>query len=371
MRDFLCAMLIAILGGATLSAAPSSHETGLPPSKSILTVLCYHNIDIRSPKNSPYSVTSAQLTDELNALKAAGFDFVSLEQVQAFYASGKPLPSKSALITFDDGHENIYEHAYPILKKMNIPWLLFVFPTAIGGGHEKGFMNWDEVQQLNKEGVAIGSHSFDHPYLTRPGKEISTPEAYDAWLDKELIRSKRLIEDKLGSPVNAFASPFGALNNVVQQHIKNAGYSLAFNIFGSNNDALNNPLELNRIIVLSTHSPEMVVKKAEERPLHFTKEFPGSLQVYTGMLATAGFSLEGIDDYIPGSIQVLINGTRIETLKENGSSFMFDVPAPGRSKGYIVTVYARGRSGEIFSQSYYFIYATKKPDFLKLAPAKT
>jgi peptidoglycan/xylan/chitin deacetylase (PgdA/CDA1 family) len=345
-------------------ASPLFSETNSVSSKSVLTVLCYHNIDLLTPKNSPYSVTSARFVDELNALKAAGYEFVSQEQVEAFYVSGKQLPSRSALVTFDDGHENIYERAFPILKRMGIPWILFIFPTAIGGGHEKGFMDWDEVRALLKDGVAIGSHAYDHPYLTRPGKEISTLEAYGAWLDKELVHSKQLIEEKLGSAVTAFASPFGALNMVVQRHIKDAGYTLAFNIFGSNNDASNNRLELNRIIVLASDTSETVLKKAEERPLHFAKELPGSLQVVGGAFTTINFTLADIENYIPGSIHALFNGVRIETLKENGASFAFDIPAPDHAKGYIVTVYARNLSGETCSQSYYFIYAPTKPDFL-------
>lgn len=365
MRVIFYAMLLAVLGNAAVPVGASSPETDMSAAKTVLTVLCYHNVDLSSPKNSPYSVTSTQFADGLKALKNAGFDFVSLAQVEAFYTSGEQLPARSVLITFDDGHENIYKHAYPILKSMGIPWALFVFPTAIGGGHEKGFMDWSEVQTLHKEGVAIGSHSFDHPFLTRPESGVSTPAAYAQWLDKELVYSRKVIEEKLGSKISAFASPFGALNEVVQQHIRSSGYSLAFNVFGSNNDRMNDPLQLNRIIVLANDSPETLLKKAGEQPLHFGKTLPGSLQVFTGALGSISFSLDGFADYIPGSIHALVNGTRIEALKEDGPSFTADIPAPDRPKGYIVTVYAHRKTGEPCSQSYYFIYAKEKPAFLR------
>ena len=358
-------MLMAVLGSAAASAETAAPGSGPPMAKTVLTVLCYHNIDLSSPKNSPYSVTSAQFADELKALKNTGFDFVSLEQVEAFYSSGKPLPSRSVLITFDDGHENIYKHAYPILRNLGIPWVLFVFPTAIGGGHEKGFMDWSDVQTLHKEGVAIGSHSFDHPFLTRPGSAVSTPAAYDAWLDKELVHSRKLIEEKLGARVSAFASPFGALNAVVQQHIRDSGYSLAFNVFGSNNDRTNDPLELNRIIVLAKDTPETIMEKAREQPMHFMKTLPGSLQIFTGVLGSIAFSLDAFADYIPGSVHAIVNGTRLDALKENGPAFTAEIPAPDRSKGYIVTVYAHKKTGEVCSQSYYFLYAREKPVFLR------
>lgn len=364
MRIVAFAFLLGLSVIFPAEASPSLPEQGRPQAKSLLAVLCYHNIDLASPKDSPYSVTSAQLAAEITALKGAGFEFVSLERVDEFYALGKPLPAKSALITFDDGHQNIYEHAYPLLKSMKIPWALFIFPTGIGRGHEKGFMNWDEVRKLNKEGVAIGSHSLDHPFLTKPTGAAATLDGYSAWLDKELQYSKSLIEKQLGSKVRAFAAPFGALNATVQRHIEDAGYSLAFNVFGSNNDGLSDPLELNRFIVLAKDSPEAIVKKAEERPLHFGGSSPGSLQVFTGLLSSISFSLDGAEEYQPGSIRAIVNGTKLDALRGDGSSFTAPFPPPDRSKGYIVTVYATDKTGEPCSQSYFFLYAKEYPAFL-------
>jgi peptidoglycan/xylan/chitin deacetylase (PgdA/CDA1 family) len=364
LRNLIFVLLLSFFGILSPQAAPSSRDAGSSQPKSLLVVLCYHNVDLVKPEKSPYSVTSAQFVDELNAFKAKGFQFVSEEEVKAFYLAGKPLPPLSVLVTFDDGHANIYEKARPILKRMNIPWMLFIFPTAIGGGHEKGFMDWSEVRTLQKEGVAIGSHAYDHPYLTKPGKEISTPEAYESWLDKELVHSRQLIEEKLGSPISSFAAPFGALNEVAQRHIQSAGYALAFNVFGSNNDAQSEKLELNRIIVLASDTPETLVKKATERPLHFSKTSPGSLQVVGGPLKTIAFSLSGIENYLPGSFRVMYNGSKVEILRQDGPSFSFDIPTPDRSKGIIVTVYAHDLSGANCSQSFYFIYATAKPIFL-------
>jgi peptidoglycan/xylan/chitin deacetylase (PgdA/CDA1 family) len=364
MKKFLASFYIAILGLGLASAAPVSADSDLPQANSLLTILCYHNIDLLSPKNSPYSVTTQAFVDQLKALKSAGFEFVSLRQIESFYLKGAPLPTRSALITFDDGHQNIFEHAYPVLKKMNIPWMLFVFPTAIGGGHEKGYMDWTDVRTLYKDGVAIGSHSFDHPYLTRPDKEINTPAAYGEWLKKELVHSKKLIEEKLSVKVTTFASPFGALNDVVQRYIGNSGYSLAFNVFGSNNDYRTDPLQLNRIIVLANDTPETVVKKAEESPLHFGKLLPGSLKVISGQLNSIVFTLDRFKDYVPGSIHVLLNGAKPDSFTRAGSSFNIGFTAPDHTKGYIVTVYARKKTGESCSQSYYFIYAASKPGFL-------
>lgn len=368
MRRFLCAALALLVGGASLPAkdiSPPGPAAAIPPAQNLpapastLTVLCYHNIDLASSKDSPYSVTSAQFMEQLNALKSAGFTFVSLEQVLAFYASGTPLPSRSVLVTFDDGHLNIYEHAYPILKSMGIPWLLFIFPTAIGRGHEKGFMNWDEIRALRRDGVAIGSHSFDHPYLARPGDTAAAAIGYDAWLDKELVYSKTLIEKNLGEKISAFAAPFGDLNEAVQRHIAAAGYSLAFNIFGSNNDARSDPLQLNRLLVLSPTSGESLAKRAGELPLHCAMLQPRPLQAFEGDLKALSFSLAA-DEYVPDSIRVLVNGELLKTLKIEGSVLTAEISGLVRPKGCIVRIYARKKTGASCSQSYYFYYAGGK-----------
>ena len=365
MRVFLFVLFLSISNLAAVSAGSSSPGLESPKTESLLSILCYHNIDLSSPKDSPYSVTSSTFAAELTALRNAGFEFVSLGQVEDFYASGKPLPPRSVLITFDDGHENIYTRAYPLLKRMGIPWALFIFPTAIGRGHERGFMDWNEVRTLHGEGVAIGSHSFDHPFLTKPEAGVATREAYDRWLDKELKYSKKLIETQLGTKVTSFASPFGALNDVIQQHIGNSGYSLAFNVFGSNNDRASDPLQLNRIIVLAKDTPETIVKKAQERPLHFRNTIPGSLRVFTGLFGSIAFSLDDIAELAPGSVHALLNGKKIDALEENGSVFSASIPAPTSSKNYVVTVYATRKTGESCSQSYAFTYAEKFPAFLQ------
>jgi peptidoglycan/xylan/chitin deacetylase (PgdA/CDA1 family) len=87
-----------------------------------------------------------------------------------------------------------------------------------------GFMNWDEVRQLGEFGVDIGSHTVNHPILTKcdPGELIS-----------ELRESKRVIESQTGKPCRAIAYPNGGaedFNNEVMKKAEEAGYELAFTV---------------------------------------------------------------------------------------------------------------------------------------------
>lgn len=331
----------------------------------LLAVLCYHNISPVKTEDSAYSVTGEILASHVTALRADGFAFVSMEQVRDFYGSGKPLPAKSALITFDDGRLSVFELARPLLKSLGLPWAMFVYPTAINAGHDRKFMNWDDLRTLAAEGVAIGSHAYDHPYLTKPPAEVATPEAYQAWLDRQLGKSRLAIERELGKPVYAFAIPFGAINREAQARLGPNGYSLAFNIFGSSNDSGTDPLQLNRILVMASQKPEKLVARAREKPLHFALQLPLPLDTVTGSLDRLSFSLPGIAGLDPASIEIRLDGNQPGHSVSAKGEIVVPLTAPAKDKTYLVSVRATARTGQAYSQSWFFSYRSRKPAFLK------
>ena len=70
---------------------------------------------------------------------------------------------RKVLITIDDGYESFYKNAWPILKKSQIPFILFVSTREVG---KKGYMSWEDIRELDKfDFVEIGNHSHSHDYL--------------------------------------------------------------------------------------------------------------------------------------------------------------------------------------------------------------
>lgn len=106
--------------------------------------------------------------------------------------------STKALISFsfDDGYLSTYTKALPILEKYGYSGTVFVITSAIGSG---GYMNAQQLQDLQRRGWEIGSHSHAHTFLT---------ELSDAQLTYELVASKSILES-LGLKVFGFASPGG------------------------------------------------------------------------------------------------------------------------------------------------------------------
>jgi peptidoglycan/xylan/chitin deacetylase (PgdA/CDA1 family) len=115
---------------------------------------------------------------------------------------------KSIAITFDDGYESVFQHAWPILKKYNIPATVFINPAFMGQfntwdvnlGQRFRHMDWHHVKQLHEAGWEVGSHGMTHRDLTRLEKTAGK---------KELNQSIKLIERHLGSCSRVCSYPFG------------------------------------------------------------------------------------------------------------------------------------------------------------------
>jgi len=130
-------------------------------------------------------------------------------------------------ITFDDGFADNLWFALPVLKKFNISGVVFLTVGYIGtekifpryNSYEKDrFLKWNEVRELVKEGIEIGSHSLTHPRLTQiPLKEVK----------REIEDSKKIIEDKTGKEVKYFCYPYGDFNKRIMEIVEKAGYELA------------------------------------------------------------------------------------------------------------------------------------------------
>jgi peptidoglycan/xylan/chitin deacetylase (PgdA/CDA1 family) len=83
-------------------------------------------------------------------------------------------------------------------------------PANLGKGL---LLSWGEVREMHDDGVAFGAHSVNHPVLTN----LPLEEA-----KKEIIQSKKDIEEKLGQPVTAFSYPNGDFNPQIVEFTKDA-----------------------------------------------------------------------------------------------------------------------------------------------------
>lgn len=191
-----------------------------------IPIILYHNLNPTIPGSM--TVTPQKFEANLKLLKDNGFTFIPLKEAVE-YLQGKrdSLPPKPVVLTADDGWESVYTYMYPITKKLKIPVTLFIYPESISTKH---FLTWDQLQELKNSGLFdIQGHTYSHPNF-KVAKRNHSPAAYEQFVQKELVTSKKILEDKLGIKVTLLAWPFGIYNEYLENQAAKAGYAMAFTI---------------------------------------------------------------------------------------------------------------------------------------------
>lgn len=176
----------------------------LQPERARIPILMYHSIS--EPGNHtrhPYFQTTtnpAVFEGHLRYLHENGYLATNLTN----QLSASKSPGRSVVITFDDGFQDFYTHAFPLLSKYRYSATVFLPTAFIGETTSRHFndtacMTWGQIRELQSAGIQFGSHTVTHPQL----RMLSTND-----LQGEVRCSKETIEDKLSCPVNSFAYPY-------------------------------------------------------------------------------------------------------------------------------------------------------------------
>ena len=171
-----------------------------------IPILMYHGIsDSDESAVHPYYRTNTTLTmfeQQVRYLHQNGYRTVSVTEVFSSLQTAASV-EKLVGITFDDGYQNFYTNAFPILNQYRYSATVFL-PTAYIGQVSRQFngsdcLTWNQVRELRKAGVEFGSHTVTHPQLREMGLEQ---------LREEITLSKEHIEEKLGESVATFSYPY-------------------------------------------------------------------------------------------------------------------------------------------------------------------
>ena len=174
----------------------------------------YHKID-NNDNVSRLSVNPDSFRRQMEFLKRHGYNVVRVEDIPDLLKR-KAIKHKIIAITFDDGYENNYTEAYPVLKELGIPATIFISPGLIG---REGYLTWDQVIEMSESGViSIGSHTMNHTWL---------PDLVEQRLQNEVVDSKRAIESHIGKKIYAFSYPLGGFDDHVKDKVMKAGYKIA------------------------------------------------------------------------------------------------------------------------------------------------
>ena len=191
------------------------------------TILVYHRFGFVAADNM--TVTTRVFEQQLDWLSAHGQRIVPLRTLLAGLEAKSPTPDLSTVaITVDDGHETVFTEMLPVVERRKIPVTLFVYPSAISNASYA--MTWAQLAIMVETGfVDVQSHSYWHPNFKTEAARLDR-DAYEKFVEMQLIRSRESIAAHLKLPVDLLAWPFGIHDADLEDAARRCGYVGAFTL---------------------------------------------------------------------------------------------------------------------------------------------
>jgi peptidoglycan/xylan/chitin deacetylase (PgdA/CDA1 family) len=210
-------------------------------------VICYHSINDDPSVKNPIILSKEKLREQLQTIKDNGYTTLTMAQLNDYLFEDKPIPEKSVVITFDDGYEDNYTNALPILKEFNMNATIFVIQSYLD---KDPYLTTQQVKEMSDYGIDIESHTVSHLRLSTLSYEDQL---------KELKDSKEKLESVINKPIISIAYPEGKYNEDTKKAFSEAGYSMGFTTERGYADRSDNPAELNRIVLDYTYKPKDIL----------------------------------------------------------------------------------------------------------------
>ena len=188
-----------LVGGPLDQEAPVLVPAKAPKITVKVPILMYHHVSAKPTKNAlDYSLTvkTPDFEKQMDYLAQNSYHPITLTDIFNNLYYGMALPPHPIVITFDDGYEDNFTDAFPILQQHHFVAEINIISGLIGGW----YLTWDQIRQMNAAGIEIGSHTVHH---------ISLASAFPQTAMHELADSKTTLESELGHPIQFFCYPSG------------------------------------------------------------------------------------------------------------------------------------------------------------------
>ncbi len=216
----VCILLVLLGTAYFVWKYPNLRKAWFFPPRKGLPILMYHHVgEIPSPDQFTFTISAADFEQQLHFLKQHGYTPISAQDLFQAYQTGNTSVQKPVMLTFDDATQDHYTVLFPLLKKYQVPAVIFIITDFVG---QPGYMTWEQMHEMQDSGlIEFGSHTSSHRRL----RNLSKQE-----IIQEVTQSKRIIEERLGHPVRSFCYPFGAgaFDRHVRPHVLAAGFVFDF-----------------------------------------------------------------------------------------------------------------------------------------------
>jgi peptidoglycan/xylan/chitin deacetylase (PgdA/CDA1 family) len=215
-------------------------------------VLLYHKISKprRDSKVRGAFTPPQRFRRQLTYLKKQGFQFYTASELINHFQLHGEFPQRAVALTFDDGWQDNYANAFPILKEFGIKATIFIIPSSIGKmstaattpAGDRGYphLTREEILEMTDAGIEFGSHTMSHAWLNQLREvEVKT----------EIEQAKQEIENLVQKPCWTIAYPAGYFSDAARRAASAAGHIAGFTTIYGPTDRID-LFALNRIEVL-------------------------------------------------------------------------------------------------------------------------
>jgi peptidoglycan/xylan/chitin deacetylase (PgdA/CDA1 family) len=212
------------------------------PGNATVPILMYHVIN-PPPAGAPFPelyVPVDEFAAQMQALKAAGWHAVTMNEVRANWTRGVPLgPGKPVVISFDNGYQSQYTNALPVLKRLG--WVGVENIQLLGLPPSEGGLTDSQVRGLIAAGWELDTQGMTHA-------DLVTLDA--AGLQYQVAHARQLLRSRYGVPVNWFCYPSGHYDSTVIGAVRAAGFVGSTTVIPGWASRVDDPYRLPRLRVL-------------------------------------------------------------------------------------------------------------------------
>lgn len=273
VRRLFLVLLFAML---CLAVADNNHSR--PYYKDKVAVLVYHHV--ADEDMGSVTIKPGLLDSQLKDMKRRGYQFITMEEFRR-YTQGGPVPRNAVLVTFDDGYKSFYTHAVPVLSKHHVQAVNFIVTEFIRQPEKSTIpsLSTTEMTELaDHKSAELQCHSHALHKLVNPkesylsgrlehGGRLETDEEYTNRIRQDTLSCSTELR-RFHSKADAYAYPYGMLNEKVPGLLQEGGIRYAFTVKPGVADRKTNWMEIPRINAGSPYMSPKRVHKNIMRKLH-------------------------------------------------------------------------------------------------------
>jgi len=197
----------------------------------------YHAFGAREERPSRFILPARRFACQMAWLSRLGYNVLGLEEFLGYRREGRLPPAPSVVITIDDGYQDNYTRAFPILRHHGFPATIFLVSQKLGQSNHwdegstltgRPLLSLSQVREMFKAGIHFGAHTRTHPRLSTLG---------DREVQQEIQGSKQDLERMLDLPIQTFAYPYGDFDSRVKTVAEEAGFQGSCSVEGGTNSS--------------------------------------------------------------------------------------------------------------------------------------